>query len=215
MALKTSREIDEEWRIFTARTKESADWIRKYYELVDQGNLEEMYKLFVDDIIYNRCEQTIEGIDALKHFYEKERKIQGHHEINHFFSRLDDVAVLGTFHKQAKEGVEPVEFWDYFSIEKFFLLPQGIRQRNTMLLYGTLGEFKENSGKDPRLSAFKLAVENAVTHSSEWNLIAYDGHKRMSKANDYTSGSHYVAGIFGTGDNNTLVYLPIGMEKIK
>lgn len=54
---------------------------RWYYELVDARDFERMYQLFSHDIRYKRGGDMIVGLQALRDFYEKKRKIDIRHRL--------------------------------------------------------------------------------------------------------------------------------------
>lgn len=92
---------------------------RRYYDLVDAGENEELVALFTEDVVYERPGQDrIEGEDALRRFYEEERPLSdGEHELHSVVAEGDTVAVRGTF--RGKQGGETVElgFADFHEFE--------------------------------------------------------------------------------------------------
>lgn len=54
---------------------------RWYYELVDARDFERMYQLFSHDITYKRGGDMIVGLQSLRDFYEKKRKIDIQHRL--------------------------------------------------------------------------------------------------------------------------------------
>ena len=56
--------------------QEQAEQVRRYFRLVDEGRLAEMFAMFAPDIEYRRAGYgPIVGIDALRAFYEGPRGI--------------------------------------------------------------------------------------------------------------------------------------------
>lgn len=91
--------------------------VQSYYQLVDAGEYSALYKLFSDDIVYQRCEQTISGMAAFKDFYEKDRTIQGKHTIIQIIASDEGVAVRGTFSgTNANQQAVELSFSDFFTI---------------------------------------------------------------------------------------------------
>jgi ketosteroid isomerase-like protein len=107
---------------------------RRYYDLVDAGEYEELVTLFSEDVVYERPGQTeIEGRAALKRFYEEGRPLSnGEHELHNVVvdsekrssagnrtqsDDCDTVAVRGTF--RGTQAGEPVEigFADFHEFE--------------------------------------------------------------------------------------------------
>ncbi|MFC7059052.1 nuclear transport factor 2 family protein [Halovenus salina] len=80
-----------------ARTPEST--VRKYYELVDAEQYDDLVALFAPDVRYERPGQgAIEGRDALREFYLDGRPLEeGSHELHDVVVEGQTVAVRGTF----------------------------------------------------------------------------------------------------------------------
>jgi ketosteroid isomerase-like protein len=92
---------------------------RRYYDLVDAGNNEELVTLFTEDVLYERPGQDpIEGREALRQFYEEERPLSaGEHELHSVVADGETVAVRGTFRgEQAGERVD-IGFADFHEFE--------------------------------------------------------------------------------------------------
>ena len=66
--------------------------VRRYYDLVDDGAYDTLFKLFTDDVVYNRPGQDpIEGKEAFKTFYREKRPLKdGSHEVIAVVVRGDD-----------------------------------------------------------------------------------------------------------------------------
>ncbi|WP_247001957.1 nuclear transport factor 2 family protein [Halosolutus gelatinilyticus] len=84
--------------------------LESYYDYVDDGETEALLELFADDVRYERPGQgTIEGIDELRAFYERNRPLEdGLHEIDRMLVVDDCAAVRGRF-TGVQDG-EEVEF---------------------------------------------------------------------------------------------------------
>lgn len=80
--------------------------VRSYYDHVDAQRTAEMLALFHDDIVYERQgTPTIEGIAALRRFYEQERIIEsGAHSLDQVLPGADWVAVRGRFDGRLRDG---------------------------------------------------------------------------------------------------------------
>lgn len=72
---------------------------RRYYELVDADEYDDLVALFAPDVVYERPGQSnIEGREALRQFYEAERPLsEGRHEVHSVVADGDHVAVRGSF----------------------------------------------------------------------------------------------------------------------
>lgn len=113
---------------------EKESLIHKYYQLVDTQAFAEMYQLFEDTVVYQRCESTISGMVEFKRFYEQDRTIVGTHTIDHVVANSDDIiAVMGRYHgKNAQNNMVVLSFSDFFTLSK-----RGkIAKRNTYLAQG-------------------------------------------------------------------------------
>jgi ketosteroid isomerase-like protein len=84
--------------------------VRRYYELVDAGEYEQLVSLFDPDVVYERPGQTaITGRSALRAFYEDGRPLSdGSHELHAVVPDGDTVAVRGTF--SGRQDGETVSF---------------------------------------------------------------------------------------------------------
>jgi steroid Delta-isomerase len=92
--------------------------VRRYYRLVDAGELEEMFGLFTDDVVYRRPGyDAIEGIDEFRAFYGSQRVIaDGRHSVRSLVADGDRVAVEGDFHGVLRDGRRvALRFADFFS----------------------------------------------------------------------------------------------------
>lgn len=92
---------------------------RRYYDLVDAGDYEELVSLFATDVVYERPGQaTIRGREDLREFYETGRPLEdGTHTLHSVVRDGDTVAVRGSFEgKQDGESVE-IGFADFHEFD--------------------------------------------------------------------------------------------------
>ncbi|MEU7592621.1 nuclear transport factor 2 family protein [Streptomyces sp. NPDC039022] len=92
---------------------------RRYYELVDAGNVEGILALFSDDAVYRRPGYPdFRGRAAMRTFYLNERIIShGHHELFAVIADGEHVSVRGEFRGQLKDGRSvTVGFADFFTV---------------------------------------------------------------------------------------------------
>ena len=94
--------------------------LEKYYASVDDQQLEILFSLFHQDIVYTRGSQTIEGMDAFKRFYQEGRVIhKGRHTLHHILVDYPGAAIQGHFSGILKDGeAVEIEFADFFRFEK-------------------------------------------------------------------------------------------------
>ncbi|WP_049981005.1 nuclear transport factor 2 family protein [Halolamina rubra] len=92
---------------------------RRYYDLVDAGEYDELVALFAEDVIYERPGQaTIEGRLALREFYEEGRPLSnGEHELHAVVPDGDTVAVRGTFRGEQDGETVELGFADFHEFE--------------------------------------------------------------------------------------------------
>ena len=93
--------------------------VRRYYELVDAAEYDALVELFTEDVVYERPgQETIEGREALRTFYEEGRPLSnGEHELHAVVPDENTVAVRGTFRgEQDDESVE-LGFADFHEFE--------------------------------------------------------------------------------------------------
>lgn len=101
----------------------------RYYNLVDNGELEAMYDLFADDIVYDRPGYALlEGLAALREFYETERVIRaGVHTVCGLIDGGDRIAVEGEFAGTLHDGSEiHLRFSDFLTFRNELIV-----RRNT------------------------------------------------------------------------------------
>ncbi len=79
--------------------------ISSYYQAIDAGDLDAVYRLFHSSIVYQRGPRTIRGIAALRRFYERERGVtRGRHRLLTMLVDRDWVAVRGTLTATMSDG---------------------------------------------------------------------------------------------------------------
>lgn len=107
--------------------------VKDYYRLVDAADYAAMYALFSDDIIYQRCESVIQGMRAMRHFYEHERQISGAHTLNTLITQGNLTVACGIFIGSNRQGESiHLEFADFFT----FAADGTITTRSTYLANG-------------------------------------------------------------------------------
>jgi steroid Delta-isomerase len=91
--------------------------VRRYYELVDEGDVSGLVALFGPDAVYHRPGYPpLRGREELQRFYSAQRVIkEGRHTIGTIVAAADDVAVHGSFQGTLHNG-DAVEtrFADFF-----------------------------------------------------------------------------------------------------
>jgi ketosteroid isomerase-like protein len=97
----------------------SENLARRYYELVDNGDVEGLVALFDPDAVYNRPGyEPLRGRDHLRRFYLEQRVIrEGKHSLDLVVVSGSDVAVRGSFHGVLHTGnAVDAQFADFFRI---------------------------------------------------------------------------------------------------
>jgi ketosteroid isomerase-like protein len=92
--------------------------VRRYYALVDAGDVPGLTSLFAPDTCYHRPGyQPLTGRDELQRFYREDRVIvKGAHTLTAIVADGRDVAVQGEFSGQLRDGRETsLRFADFFS----------------------------------------------------------------------------------------------------
>ncbi|MEV5593667.1 nuclear transport factor 2 family protein [Streptomyces sp. NPDC052496] len=92
---------------------------RRYYELVDAGQVEGLLALFSDDAVYRRPGYpALRGRAAMRAFYLNERVIShGRHELFAVIADGERVSVRGEFRGQLKDRSSvTVGFADFFTV---------------------------------------------------------------------------------------------------
>lgn len=108
---------DEDHLGGSSSTPSRADLVRRYYELVDAQELEQMFALFDDEIVYRRPGYApLEGIGQFRAFYEGDRIIvKGAHTVTSLVDAGEQVAVEGDFSGTLRDGrTVSLRFADFF-----------------------------------------------------------------------------------------------------
>ena len=92
--------------------------VKAYYSHIDAGKIDEVIKIFTQNILYQRGNRLIEGIDELRIFYKKERTLQGIHTLRKITLDKDKIKVEGIFEGTAKNKKVKFEFSDTFIFGK-------------------------------------------------------------------------------------------------
>ncbi|MFC8571192.1 nuclear transport factor 2 family protein [Streptomyces sp. NPDC057245] len=101
-----------------------AERVRRYYALVDDGDVRGVVGLFADRAVYERPGyEPIVGRDGLDAFYRGERVIDtGSHTVVSLVVGTGDAAVEGEFHGTLKDGSEvDLRFADFFRLNEDLL----------------------------------------------------------------------------------------------
>jgi len=80
--------------------------VKKYYVAVDENDLETLFSVFADNIVYKRPKyEPIQGMKKFKEFYQKNRIIkEGHHTLSNIIVKNPYVVVEGEFNGVLKDG---------------------------------------------------------------------------------------------------------------
>jgi steroid Delta-isomerase len=109
--------------------------VRRYYELVDSGDVSGLISLFADDAVYYRPGYPpLTGRMELEHFYRAERVIrEGRHTLSALVGSSGQIATYGEFHGILRDGQNvALRFADFFSLndegtftrrDTFFFVP--------------------------------------------------------------------------------------------
>ncbi|WDZ83841.1 nuclear transport factor 2 family protein [Micromonospora cathayae] len=83
-----------------------ADTVQRYYELVDAADYDAIFRMFCDDVVYERGgTETIVGLDGLIRFYLTDRRIAaGRHSVESILADDDWVAARGVLDGRLKSG---------------------------------------------------------------------------------------------------------------
>ena len=89
--------------------------LHTYFQAVDARDLDTLFGLFHEDIVYIRGSQKIEGMDAFKDFYHSSRPIaSGQHLLDQIHITPPESAVRGRFVGALKDGTEVnIDFADF------------------------------------------------------------------------------------------------------
>ena len=84
--------------------------IRDYYEHIDANDLESVFALFADDIVYHRPGQpALDGMAELKRFYREDRPLSdGSHTVDSLVAGEETVVVRGRY--EGRKDGEQVAF---------------------------------------------------------------------------------------------------------
>ncbi|MFE6667644.1 nuclear transport factor 2 family protein [Streptomyces sp. NPDC057697] len=112
-----------------------ADAVRRYYRLVDEGDIDGLVQLFDTTAEYLRPGyEKLTGHEELTRFYREERVIEsGRHSVSKLVHDGQDVAVHGVFEGKLRDGTHTsLRFADFFQLtpsgtfsrrETFFFAP--------------------------------------------------------------------------------------------
>lgn len=114
----------------TTRAVAHADTVRRYFSLIDEGDLLASVALFAADAVYHRPgHPPFHGQEAIAHFYVDLRPIrEGRHSLGEVLVEGDRAAVHGGFAGTAIDG-SPIDlkFADFFE----FTAEGAIARRDT------------------------------------------------------------------------------------
>ncbi|MFE9363417.1 nuclear transport factor 2 family protein [Streptomyces sp. NPDC006978] len=114
----------------SCEVRQIAERVRRYYALVDDGDVQAVVGLFADHAVYERPGYApIVGWDGLDAFYRGQRVIDsGSHTVLKLVVSSLDAAVEGEFRGRLKDGREvDLRFADFFRLNGELL----IEMRNT------------------------------------------------------------------------------------
>ncbi len=88
------------------RMKDLEEVVKKYYRAVDSNDLETLFSLFDDNIIYERPGyKPLVGMDSFRKFYRENRIIkEGHHTLKNIIVKDNFVVVEGEFNGILKDN---------------------------------------------------------------------------------------------------------------
>ncbi|MEZ7154957.1 nuclear transport factor 2 family protein [Streptomyces sp. MAD19A] len=114
----------------------AAEAVRRYYQLVDHGDIDGLIALFAPTAEYRRPGyETLRGHAELERFYREERVIEeGRHTVTSLLVADADVAVEGKFQGTLRDGTETsLDFADFFT-----LTPDGTFARRKTFFYAPM-----------------------------------------------------------------------------
>ncbi|MER7335182.1 MULTISPECIES: nuclear transport factor 2 family protein [unclassified Micromonospora] len=117
-------------------SEEALTRVRRYYELVDKGDVTGMVALFTPDAVYDRPGyDTFKGRAALDDFYRADRVIaDGRHTLRATICDGTTVAVQGDFEGVLKSGDHVrLRFADFFEIA-----PDGLFSRRDTYFFAPM-----------------------------------------------------------------------------
>ncbi len=100
-------------------TRMCEERVRRYYELVDRADLDELVQLFASDTVYHRPGYPVlHGRDEVERFYRADRVIrEGAHHLSTVVATGSEVAVHGEFRGVLRDGSDVVvRFADFFTL---------------------------------------------------------------------------------------------------
>ncbi|WP_337860140.1 nuclear transport factor 2 family protein [Ferroplasma sp.] len=95
--------------------------VKKYYAAVDAGDLETLFSVFADDIVYKRPGyEPLVGMEKFQEFYKSNRVIkEGHHTLSNIVVKDPYVIVEGEFNGILKDGKKShTTFVDVYTFSK-------------------------------------------------------------------------------------------------
>jgi steroid delta-isomerase len=111
------------------------DHVRRFYQLVDAGDIDSMIHLFEQDVVYRRPGyQPMKGRQQLEDFYRDQRVIgTGVHTVSDVVVEQSRIAVVGEFVGVLKDNTKvTLKFADFFAAsedglfcerQSFFFVP--------------------------------------------------------------------------------------------
>ncbi|MEN3615764.1 nuclear transport factor 2 family protein [Plantactinospora sp. ZYX-F-223] len=117
-------------------SEEALVLVRRYYELVDKGDVTGLLSLFAPDAVYDRPgHDTFKGRAALDEFYRADRVIAtGRHTLRGTVSDGTTVAVQGDFEGVLKSGDQVrLRFADFFKVA-----PDGLFSRRDTYFFAPM-----------------------------------------------------------------------------
>jgi steroid delta-isomerase len=100
-------------------TMSGEDLVRRYYELADNRDVDNLVVLFGPEAVYHRPGyDPLHGRDQLKRFYLEQRVIrEGKHSLDAVIVSGAQVAVQGSFHGVLRDGkIVDARFADFFTV---------------------------------------------------------------------------------------------------
>jgi ketosteroid isomerase-like protein len=83
---------------------EFANIVSEYYQRVDAGDTEWIVSMFSVDGVYDRAGTHYSGKDAIRRFYEEDRKVSLTHSNIKLWDIRHDIFVEGDFAGEGKDG---------------------------------------------------------------------------------------------------------------
>jgi ketosteroid isomerase-like protein len=93
--------------------------VREYYQRVDAGDIEWVVSMFLEDGTYDRAGIIYSGKDAIRRFYEEDRKVSFTHSNIKLWDVSDDIFVEGDFAGKGQDGsLRKGQFSDHWTFNK-------------------------------------------------------------------------------------------------